>query len=52
VLEGTGSLIIDKIKNRVYCSISKRADKDIFDEWCKLTGYEGYVFEGHSSTDH
>lgn len=46
-LEGTGSLVLDRARRVAYCLISQRADKDVFLEWCKLTGYKPVAFHAH-----
>lgn len=46
-LEGTGSLVIDRVRRVAYCLISQRADKDVFLQWCKLTGYAPVAFHAH-----
>ncbi|MDH6604357.1 hypothetical protein OKW23_001518 [Bacilli bacterium PM5-9] len=44
VLEGTGSMVIDR-KNRVaYCCLSPRANKELFVQWCKDTGHTPVYF--------
>ncbi|MDO5301674.1 MAG: arginine deiminase-related protein [Tissierellia bacterium] len=44
ILEGTGSLVIDR-KNRVaYCSLSPRADERLFEKWCKETDHKPCAF--------
>lgn len=50
VLEGTGSLIIDRVKQRVYATISQRCQAEIFNEWGKTYNYEPVLFESVSST--
>jgi hypothetical protein len=47
-LEGTGSIVIDDINQTAFASLSGRTDKNLFIEWCKLTGYKPLVFR---STD-
>lgn len=34
-LEGTGSMILDRKGNKAYCSLSPRADEDLFIEFCE-----------------
>lgn len=43
-LEGTGSIVIDRKNKVAYCSLSPRADKELFEVWCKDTGHEGVYF--------
>ncbi|MCD1147403.1 arginine deiminase-related protein [Peptoniphilus sp. KCTC 25270] len=47
ILEGTGSIVIDR-KNRVaYSTLSPRADIELFEEWCKATGHEPVTFTSY-----
>ncbi|KRX03453.1 hypothetical protein PPERSA_02832 [Pseudocohnilembus persalinus] len=50
ILEGTGSLLIDRVKRRAYCSRSKRAEQDIFEHWCRTRNYEGILFDGFAKS--
>ena len=34
-LEGTGSIILDRINRKAYCALSPRADEDLFIEFCE-----------------
>jgi hypothetical protein len=34
-LEGTGSLLLDRVHNKVYCAISPRADEELVIEFCE-----------------
>ncbi len=34
-LEGTGSLLIDRVNSKVYCALSARADEDLVIEFCE-----------------
>lgn len=43
-LEGTGSMVIDRKNKVAYCSLSPRADKELFEQWCKDTGHFGVTF--------
>lgn len=43
-LEGTGSLILDRIYKKVYACLSSRTDPIVLDKFCALTGYERIVF--------
>lgn len=44
-LEGTGSMVLDRINKVVYACISVRTDPTILDKFCALTGYQRIVFE-------
>ncbi|MDG1961605.1 MAG: arginine deiminase-related protein [Flavobacteriaceae bacterium] len=34
-LEGTGSMILDRVNGKAYCALSSRADEDLFIEFCE-----------------
>ena len=34
-LEGTGSIVIDRVNHKAYCALSARADEEIFIEFCE-----------------
>jgi len=34
-LEGTGSLLLDRVNSKAYCALSPRADEDLFIEFCE-----------------
>ena len=43
-LEGTGAMVIDRKNKVAYCSVSKRADKELFYHFCKDTGHTPVTF--------
>lgn len=43
-LEGTGSMVLDRVNRISYACLSPRTDKTLFEEWCNKTGYKGVVF--------
>lgn len=43
-LEGTGSLIFDRVKKVAFASISKRCDKGLFNEFCRDFGFSPVSF--------
>ena len=43
-LEGTGSMILDRINEIVYACLSPRTDPTILDEFCELTHYKRLLF--------
>ncbi|OBQ55984.1 amidinotransferase [Tamlana sp. s12] len=43
-LEGTGSLILDRVNRKAYCGLSARADEDLFIEFCEDFEYTPVVF--------
>ncbi len=43
-LEGTGSMVIDRKSRTAYCSLSPRADKDLFLRFCEDTNHKPVYF--------
>ena len=48
-LEGTGSVILDRINKLAYCSISKRSNEKLFNIFCKDVGYKPIIFSSFDS---
>jgi hypothetical protein len=44
-LEGTGSLLLDRVNEKAYCALSSRADEELFIEFCEDFDYAPVVFE-------
>ena len=44
VLEGTGSMVIDRKNKVAYCALSPRADKELFLQFCEDTGHKPVYF--------
>ena len=42
-LEGTGSICLDRKNKIAYANISKRTNKELFEEFCETMGYERIV---------
>lgn len=47
ILEGTGSLVLDRENKVAFAMESPRTTKSEFDKWCKLMGYEGIFFDAY-----
>ena len=43
-LEGTGSLVLDRVHKKAYCAISPRTDESLFIEFCEDFEYTPVVF--------
>jgi len=43
-LEGTGSLLLDRVNKVAYCALSPRADEDLFIEFCEDFEYDPVIF--------
>ncbi|MHA7843287.1 MAG: citrulline utilization hydrolase CtlX [Winogradskyella sp.] len=50
-LEGTGSLILDRVNRKAYCALSPRADEDLFIEFCEDFEYTPVVFVANQSVE-
>ncbi|SDS08674.1 hypothetical protein SAMN04515667_1378 [Formosa sp. Hel1_31_208] len=50
-LEGTGSLVLDRINGKAYCALSARADEDLFIEFCEDFEYTPVVFTANQSVN-
>ncbi len=50
-LEGTGSLVIDRVNNKVYCALSERANEDLVIEFCEEFEMDPVIFEAFQSVD-
>jgi len=50
-LEGTGSLILDRINRKAYCALSPRADEDLLIEFCEDFEYMPIPFVANQSVN-
>ncbi|AZQ44968.1 citrulline utilization hydrolase CtlX [Nonlabens ponticola] len=50
-LEGTGSLLLDRVNEKAYCSISPRADEDLLIEFCEDFEYTPVIFTAYQTVD-
>ncbi|MFI1745386.1 citrulline utilization hydrolase CtlX [Thalassobellus sediminis] len=50
-LEGTGSLLLDRVNRKAYCALSPRADEDLFIEFCEDFEYFPVVFSANQTVD-
>ncbi len=50
-LEGTGSLLLDRINRKAYCALSPRADEDLFIEFCEDFEYTPVIFTANQTVD-
>tara|TARA_R100000935_G_scaffold7079_3_gene15253 strand:+ start:11358 stop:12290 length:933 start_codon:yes stop_codon:yes gene_type:complete len=48
-LEGTGSLLLDRVHNKAYCALSPRADEGLFIEFCEDFEYDPVVFTANQT---
>ena len=47
ILEGTGSMVIDRKNKVAYCVLSPRANKELFLKFCQDTGHEPVYFRAY-----
>lgn len=50
-LEGTGSMILDRANQKAYCSLSARADEDLFIEFCEDMEFTPVIFTAFQNVD-
>ncbi|WP_417195577.1 citrulline utilization hydrolase CtlX [Bizionia sp.] len=50
-LEGTGSLLLDRINKKAYCALSARADEDLFIEFCEDFDYAPMLFTAFQTVE-
>ncbi|WP_335964697.1 arginine deiminase-related protein [Galbibacter sp. PAP.153] len=50
-LEGTGSIILDRVNRKAYCALSPRADEDLFIEFCEDFEYFPVIFTANQTVD-
>ena len=51
ILEGTGSIIMDREHQKAYCALSPRADEDLFIEFCEDMECTPVIFTANQSVD-
>lgn len=50
-LEGTGSIVLDRVNNKAYCALSPRADEDLFIEFCEDFEYSPIIFNAYQTVE-
>ena len=50
-LEGTGSILIDRVNKKAYCALSQRADEYLFIEFCEDFDFFPVIFTANQSVD-
>ena len=50
-LEGTGSMVLDRLNRKAYAAISPRTDYGALDQFCSAFDYEGIVFTASQSVE-
>lgn len=50
-LEGTGSILLDRVNRKAYCALSPRADEDLLIEFCEDFEYTPVIFTAYQTVD-
>ena len=50
-LEGTGSVVMDRINRKAYCALSARADEELFIEFCEDFEYTPVIFTAYQTVE-
>lgn len=50
-LEGTGSVMLDRVNRKAYCALSPRANEDLFIEFCEDFEYSPVIFTSNQTVD-
>lgn len=50
-LEGTGSLILDRVNRKAYCALSQRADEELVIEFCEDFEYTPIIFTANQTVN-
>ncbi|TKD61856.1 citrulline utilization hydrolase CtlX [Flavobacterium sp. ASW18X] len=50
-LEGTGSIILDRVHKKAYCALSDRADEELFIEFCEDFDMFPVIFTANQTVD-
>lgn len=48
-LEGTGSLLLDRVNHKAYCALSARADEELLIEFCEDFEYSPVIFTANQT---
>ncbi|TYP73519.1 citrulline utilization hydrolase CtlX [Aquimarina intermedia] len=50
-LEGTGSLVLDRVGRKAYCALSARADEELLIEFCEDFEYTPVIFTAYQTVE-
>ncbi len=50
-LEGTGSMLLDRVNKKAYCALSKRADEELVIEFCEDFDYLPVIFTAYQTVE-
>lgn len=48
-LEGTGSMVLDRVNQKAYCALSPRSDEELFIEFCEDFEYTPIIFNANQT---
>ncbi|MEL1245432.1 arginine deiminase-related protein [Flavobacterium sp. DGU11] len=50
-LEGTGSIVLDRVNHKAYCALSPRADEELLIEYCEDFEFSPVIFEAFQTVN-
>ncbi|MFC4817416.1 citrulline utilization hydrolase CtlX [Flavobacterium sp. GCM10023249] len=50
-LEGTGSIVLDRVNGKAYCALSPRADEELFIEFCEDFEFTPIIFNAYQTVN-
>lgn len=50
-LEGTGSIVLDRLNKKAYCALSPRTDEELFIEFCEDFEYTPVIFKANQTVN-
>ena len=50
-LEGTGSLLLDRVNRKAYCALSQRSEEELFIEFCEDFEFTPIMFSANQTVD-
>lgn len=50
-LEGTGSMVLDRVHKNAYCALSSRSDEELFIEFCEDFDYNPVLFNAYQTVN-
>lgn len=50
-LEGTGSIVLDRVNHKAYCALSPRADEELLIEYCEDFEFTPVIFEAFQTVN-
>ena len=50
-LEGTGSVVLDRVNRKAYCAVSERSNEDLLIEFCEDFEYSPVIFNAYQTVE-